>query len=171
MAQWAYFGPVHDWRALLSSEPEESARLRHHVRTGRPLGSRGFIETAERLLGRRLRPRPAGPPSKDEKWVLCPQIPQAWPANMARRFPGSVWVGDTPGLPAAPPLSLRQLVWEFVLCLFCEQSSDPSWQGKNVYCIQYFLKMNFVNFGDETKGYYFYKGADGHYVRPPVLKT
>jgi putative transposase len=67
VTQRAYFGPVHDWRALLSSEPEESERLRYHVRTGRPLGSRGFIETAERLLGRRLRPRPAGRPSKDEK--------------------------------------------------------------------------------------------------------
>jgi len=62
-----YFGPVHDWRALLSSEPEESARLRHHVRTGRPLGSRRFVETAERLLGRRLRPRPAGRPGKEQK--------------------------------------------------------------------------------------------------------
>ena len=34
------------------------------VIAGRPLGSRTFIETAERLLGRRLRPRPAGRPAR-----------------------------------------------------------------------------------------------------------
>jgi len=61
------FGLADQGYALLSSEPEESDRLRHHVRTGRPLGSRRFVETAERLLGRRLRPCPAGRPSKDEK--------------------------------------------------------------------------------------------------------
>ena len=41
--------------------PDESDRLRRHVRTGRPLGPRPFIETAERLLGRRLRPPPRRP--------------------------------------------------------------------------------------------------------------
>jgi len=64
------FGPVHDWRALLSAEPEASDRLRRHVRTGRRCASRSFVETAERLLGRRLRPRPAGRPRTTRKYVL-----------------------------------------------------------------------------------------------------
>jgi len=103
-----YFGPVHDWRALLSSEPQESERLRPHVRTGRPLGSRGFIATAERLLGRRLRPRPAGRPSKDEKSVLCPtismshdfagkRVPVAMPDSQEPQRPHDIrgrWVED-----------------------------------------------------------------------------
>jgi len=50
-----------------SAEPEESDRLRRHVRTGRPCAARSFVETAERFLGRRLRPRAAGRPSKTRK--------------------------------------------------------------------------------------------------------
>jgi len=50
-----------------SPGPEASDRLRRHVRSGRPCASRSFVETAERLLGRRLRPRPAGRPSKTRK--------------------------------------------------------------------------------------------------------
>jgi len=60
-------GLAQDWRALLSADPEGSDRLRRHVRTGRPCGSRSFVETAERHLGRRLRPRPAGRPSTRRK--------------------------------------------------------------------------------------------------------
>ena len=50
-----------------AADPEASDRLRRQVRTGRPCGSGSFVETAERLLGRRLRPRAAGRPSKTRK--------------------------------------------------------------------------------------------------------
>ena len=42
-------------------------------RGGGDLGSAAFLSTAEGLTSRRLRPRPAGRPSKKRKLVLCPQ--------------------------------------------------------------------------------------------------
>lgn len=59
-----WFGLAADWRGLLSVEVAEAAGLRRHVRTGRPLGSARFVAEAERVLGRRLRPRKPGRPSK-----------------------------------------------------------------------------------------------------------
>ena len=56
-----------------AAEPEASDRLRRHVRGGRPCASRSFVETPERLLGRRLRLRPAGRPSKRRRQVLRPR--------------------------------------------------------------------------------------------------
>ena len=53
---------VSDWRRYLGLEvpSKEAEVLRRHGRSGRPLGSDGFIERLERLTGRRLRPRKAG---------------------------------------------------------------------------------------------------------------
>ncbi len=50
-----------------AAEPEESDPLRRDVRTGRPCASRLFVEAAERLLGCRLRPRPASRPNTRRK--------------------------------------------------------------------------------------------------------
>jgi putative transposase len=56
-------GRVADWAEYISQEPTESeaSALRLHNRTGRPLGSDGFVEHLERLLGRRLKPQKPGP--------------------------------------------------------------------------------------------------------------
>ena len=63
-------GKAADWRAYLDLEtPEETIRrLRLHERTGRALGSDGFVGKRERALGRRLRPgRPGRPRSGKHK--------------------------------------------------------------------------------------------------------
>ena len=56
-------GEIGDWRRYLALdvEEEEAARMRRHERTGRPLGSEGFIERLENRLGRLLRKRKPGP--------------------------------------------------------------------------------------------------------------
>jgi len=60
---------VSNWRRFLMEVDEEKVldRLRRHGRTGRPLGEAGFVRRLERRLGRRLRPRPPGRPSKEGK--------------------------------------------------------------------------------------------------------
>jgi len=60
---------VLNWRRFLMEADEEEVldRLRRHGRTGRPLGEAGFVRRLERRLGRRLRPRPPGRPSKEGK--------------------------------------------------------------------------------------------------------
>jgi len=52
-----------DWREFLGSEvdPGDALLMRRHARTGRPLGDMGFLQTAERRLGRRLAPQKRGP--------------------------------------------------------------------------------------------------------------
>jgi putative transposase len=57
---------IADWRGFLNSAiPEEQLRdLREHGRTGCPLGSVSFVTHLERTVGRILRPRKAGRPSK-----------------------------------------------------------------------------------------------------------
>ena len=57
---------IADWRGFLNSAiPEEELRdLREHGRTGCPLGSASFVARLERVVGRILRPRKAGRPSK-----------------------------------------------------------------------------------------------------------
>ncbi len=57
---------VADWRGLLNSAipEEELLDVREHGRTGRPLGNAMFVERLERVVGRILRPRKAGRPSK-----------------------------------------------------------------------------------------------------------
>ncbi len=53
---------VRDWAAYLSGDDDPAAveRLRKHSRTGRPAGSQGFLEIAEKISGRSLRPRTCG---------------------------------------------------------------------------------------------------------------
>jgi putative transposase len=54
---------VADWPEYIGQEPTafEVSTLRLHNRTGRPLGSAGFVEKLERLLGRTLKPLKPGP--------------------------------------------------------------------------------------------------------------
>lgn len=51
---------IRDWRALLQTAADTGAVLRRHERTGRPLGSAGFVKGLERKLKRPLAPRKAG---------------------------------------------------------------------------------------------------------------
>ncbi len=57
---------VSDWSKWLRQRDssEEVERLRQHTRTGRPLGSAAFMSRLEKKLGRVLRARPRGRPSK-----------------------------------------------------------------------------------------------------------
>ncbi|NLF08750.1 MAG: hypothetical protein GX594_12345 [Pirellulaceae bacterium] len=57
---------VADWRGFLNSamSEDEIEKLRKHGRTGRPLGSASFIDSLESMVGRVLRPRKGGRPSK-----------------------------------------------------------------------------------------------------------
>ena len=57
---------VASWRGLLDSaiREEELRDLREHSRTGCPLGNTTFVDRLERSVGRILRPRKAGRPSK-----------------------------------------------------------------------------------------------------------
>jgi putative transposase len=52
-----------DWRLFLSSEAEEEQmnNIRRHERTGRPLGSSGFVEKLESTLERTLKRQKPGP--------------------------------------------------------------------------------------------------------------
>jgi putative transposase len=58
-----------DWRAWLR-EPDEDEliqQLRLLTRTGRPFGEASFVDKAERVTGRLLRPRPAGRPKMKQR--------------------------------------------------------------------------------------------------------
>jgi len=56
---------VSDWGEFLRlSSTDELEILRLHERTGRPLGSTGFVEKMEQSLGRVLRPQKPGPKKK-----------------------------------------------------------------------------------------------------------
>ena len=52
-----------EWGALLASglSEEETAQLRSHERTGRPLGPPAFVDRLERVLRRVLKPQKHGP--------------------------------------------------------------------------------------------------------------
>lgn len=54
---------IGDWEGYLALDivEEENALMKRHERTGRPLGSAGFIERLEQQLDRVLRPRKRGP--------------------------------------------------------------------------------------------------------------
>ncbi|MBO6560633.1 MAG: transposase [Nisaea sp.] len=58
---------VGNWRQFLAGglAAEQADALRRHERTGRPLGSDGFLKTLERCLGRVLAKRKPGPKPKD----------------------------------------------------------------------------------------------------------
>jgi len=53
---------VGDWRTFLAGglDREQVESIRHHERTGRPLGDDSFVTMVEHALGRVLRPRKAG---------------------------------------------------------------------------------------------------------------
>lgn len=56
---------VSDWSNFLSlSPPNELDLLYRHERTGRPLGTHGFVETLEQTLKRVLQPQKPGPKRK-----------------------------------------------------------------------------------------------------------
>ena len=52
---------------MAEDDAEMLGRLRRYGRTGRPLGSPGFVADLERRLHRRLAPRKPGRPRKGEK--------------------------------------------------------------------------------------------------------
>jgi putative transposase len=58
-----------DWESYLlgSSAEELPSRMHLHETTGRPLGSRAFVEKLQALLGRSLLPQKRGPKRKDKK--------------------------------------------------------------------------------------------------------
>jgi putative transposase len=60
-----------DWKMALRKglEVQETNRIRIYCRTGRPLGSDGFISKLESIIGRRLRPLPVGRPKKKTKVI------------------------------------------------------------------------------------------------------
>lgn len=64
-------GAVEDWSAWLNSPGEElvsEEHLLHHTKTGRPCGSKGFVDELESLTGRILHAQKRGPkPRKRHK--------------------------------------------------------------------------------------------------------
>lgn len=50
-----------DWKEYISSGDEEIELLRKHIRTGRPLGKKGFVERLEKITNRTLRKLKPGP--------------------------------------------------------------------------------------------------------------
>ena len=58
-----------DWKNILRTKLKkfDIDKLRIHCRTGRPLGTDKFISKLETVIGRRLRPLPAGRPKKKKK--------------------------------------------------------------------------------------------------------
>jgi putative transposase len=63
LARWRPLGErFTDWQAVLGQPLSDQLmdELRHHERTGRPLGSEHFLTALEGSLDRRLRPRRAG---------------------------------------------------------------------------------------------------------------
>ena len=55
---------VDDWRSYLWESEEAWDLIRRHERTGRPLGSAGFVADLERMTGRELAKRRPGPNPK-----------------------------------------------------------------------------------------------------------
>lgn len=67
---WKEVSRGQDWRDALAhsrdDEAAEIAALRHATRTGRPLGSEGFVKRLEATFGRKLNPKRTGRPKKTE---------------------------------------------------------------------------------------------------------
>jgi putative transposase len=68
------FGLDPDWKQLLLQGPSETAELRKSIRTGRPFGSRGFIERLEIITGRTLLPKRPGPKQKPPRETAQPTL-------------------------------------------------------------------------------------------------
>src|SRR5690242_15145575 len=71
-------GALGDWRQFLAGRigERDADDLRRHERTGRPLGSAGFLHELEARLGCRLRPGKLRPPKRTMKLVdgiWCPR--------------------------------------------------------------------------------------------------
>ena len=68
MSTWCDENIRKDWKTTLQSteDVDELIQIRNSNRTGRPLGSDGFISELERNLNRRLRAMPKGRPWKRE---------------------------------------------------------------------------------------------------------
>jgi hypothetical protein len=66
MATWRQYWSVARWRTFLGAGETESevAELRECTHTGRPLGTREFIESLEKITRRRLTPGKGGRPAK-----------------------------------------------------------------------------------------------------------
>ena len=61
-------GLVPDWRGFLQLTPApEVETLHRHEGTGRPLGSKGFVDQLEATLARTLRPQKPGPKGKSRE--------------------------------------------------------------------------------------------------------
>lgn len=60
---------IDDWTSYLRvPSPNDDLRpIRAHSRTGRPLGSLAFVQYLEKILDRRLRPRPPGPTPRNRR--------------------------------------------------------------------------------------------------------
>jgi len=72
---------VADGRAFLVAEDGEEMlrRLRQHGRTGRPLGSPGFVTDLEQRLSRPLSPPETGAEAgKEEIRSMSPEFPDQW---------------------------------------------------------------------------------------------
>ena len=54
-------GRIRNWKAYLNEEIKDIDQIRKHGRTGRPLGSKEFIEKIENALGRRISKQKPGP--------------------------------------------------------------------------------------------------------------
>jgi putative transposase len=59
---------IGDWGAFLNSAmpEEELSDIRHHTRTGRPLGDETFLARLEGMVGRVLKPQKRGPKPKEK---------------------------------------------------------------------------------------------------------
>ncbi len=55
---------IHNWKAYLNEEVNDIEQIRKHERTGRPLGSKEFIENIEHILGRIISKQKPGPKPK-----------------------------------------------------------------------------------------------------------
>lgn len=60
---------VNDWRSFLDSgiSAQETAQIRRHERTGRPLGEAAFVSGLEQTLGKVLHPQKPGPKKVRDK--------------------------------------------------------------------------------------------------------
>jgi hypothetical protein len=61
---------IGDWGAFHNSaKPEEDlSDIRHHARTGRPLGDEAFLALLEGMVGPVLKPQKRGPKPKEEMY-------------------------------------------------------------------------------------------------------